>query len=248
MNPPAAPRRARWAALVIVFSLLAVAACGGDDDTTDTATDDTEATEDDGTTTTAEPEDEGEEGDDQGLADLPTEEELAPALLTAEDLGEGWTEQPADEDDDDPLCGIKLTQLLGLPEKSLPNAEVTIAQDPNAGPMVFEALGFVPEGRGEEAVAAVREKLATCNDTEQGGLNATVVELAFEPLGDEAAAYEIGLTSPDDPADTAAFHIAYIRDGDLLVTVGAFDLSGNGEALLNEWATPAYEKAAAELL
>ena len=154
-----------------------------------------------------------------------------------------------DSDDDDELCGLKLTALLGLPEDSLPNAEVQLAQDADTGPLLAEGLGFMPVGRGQEALAAVRQTLGECNGTQTGGLDATVVELDFEPLGDETAAYEVGLSDPDNPGDSAEFFIAVTRDGDLLITLGAFDLAGgSGQALLEEWMPKAYEKAAAELL
>ena len=156
---------------------------------------------------------------------------------------------PNENEDEESLCGLKLTELLGLPEESLPNAEIQLAQDPDTGPLLAEALGFVPEGRGEETVELVREQMSACNGTQTGGLDATVVELDVEPLGDESAAYQVGLSDPDNPGDSAEFFIGYVRDGDLLITLGAFDLAGGtGEALLDEWLPVAYDKAAAELL
>ena len=245
-SPDTTHRRVRWATALLV-ALLALAACGGDDDS-----DATDTGSDDATTTTAEADDdtpttEGE--DDLGVDDLPTEEELAPALLTADELGEGWSEVPKEDEDDSSLCGLKLTEVLDLPEDSLPNAEISIAQDPDAGPLIAEALGFVPEGRGEEAVQGVRDQLAACDGTQTGGLDATVVELDFGQLGDESALYQVGLSDPANPSDTAEFFISYVRDGDLLITVAGFDLvGGTGQSLVDEWAPAAYEKAAAELL
>ena len=249
MNPPTMSPR-RWLALLVAL-LLAVAACGGDDDDTSTEADD------ETTTTAATDEELADDINDTidvtvppDTSDLPTEEELRPALLTTEDVGEGWSELPAEEDDeDDNLCGVKLTELLGLPEESLPNAEIQLAQDPDAGPLLAESLGFVPEGRGEETVELVRQQLDECNGTQTGGLDATVVELDVEQLGDESALYQVGLSDPENPSDAAEFFIAFVRDGDLLITLGAFDLAGGtGEALVDEWLPTAYDKAAEALL
>ena len=240
-------RRAFGLALVVAL-LLAAAACGGDDDDAE-ASDDTTTTEAVDDTTDATDTTDPETDDTTGVEDLPSEAELRPALLTTEDVGEGWSALPEEDDDDESLCDLKLTELLGLPEESLPNAEIQLAQNPDTGPLLAEALGFVPEGRGAETVELVRQKLADCNGTQTGGLNATVVELDFEQLGDEAAAYQVGLSDPENPADSADFFIAYVRDGDLLITLAALDLNGGtGEALMDEWTPVAYEKAAAELL
>jgi hypothetical protein len=182
-----------------------------------------------------------------GAAPLPTEDELRLALLTAGDLPTGWAEVAEDEGEDDPLCGIRLTGLLGLDEDALPNAETTLAKDPDTGPLLFEAVGFMPEGRGEEALRLYREAIANCEGDEIAGRPASIGELSFPSLGNESAAYRITVRDPDSDLN-ALIDIVAIREDDLLVLVAAFDFFGDATDLLQTWAPRAYDKAIGVLI
>lgn len=62
----------------------------------------------------------------------------------------GWAEEPAGDDDNGRLCGIRIGELLGVGE--LPHADVSLSADARTGPALAENIGFVPAGRGPEVL------------------------------------------------------------------------------------------------
>jgi hypothetical protein len=179
---------------------------------------------------------------DEDAASLPGEDVLAEGLLTIDDVPAGWAEVPQDDDDDDPLCGIRLTELLGLDEDSLPSATVLYAEDSNTGPGFGETVGFVPAGRGTEVLPAFRDAIDACDGDTLGGLDATVSALSFPSVGDDSAAYRITLTDPESEQSTD-IDAVYAVAGDLATVFYAFDLRGDPTETLTIFVPKAFDRA-----
>jgi hypothetical protein len=188
-------------------------------------------------------------GDAEAVSDLPQEDELRPALLSVSDMPAGWAEEPTGDDNDDPICGVRIGDLLGVGD--LPHAEVSLAVDPQTGPAVVETLGFVPAGRGPEVIPALRQAVADCEGDERVVNGRTVAytvgDLALPPIGEESYGVRLTAQAVDDPSATAVFDVAYTRQGDLIVATIAFDQFGDATELLTTWAPVAHDKAVATL-
>lgn len=218
------PTARSWATALLFVLLLG--SCGGDSDNADT-----------------------EAGSvvDPAVADLPSEEDLQPGLLTIADMPTGWAEMPDDgEEDDDPLCEIRLPELLGLNVEHLPSAEVQFAEDPDTGPMITEQIGFVPAGRGHEAFSMLEEALAECDQDDLDGTRVTLSELSFPPAGDDSFAYRLGLEDMESD-QTANMDIVYVRTGDLMILTSGLDLYGDMTDLLSDYVPLALERASTGL-
>jgi hypothetical protein len=176
------------------------------------------------------------------VASLPDEEELAQGLLTIEDLPTGWGEVPQDDDEDEPLCGIRISELLGLDADTLPSATAVYAGDPDVGPGFGESIGFVPSGRGPDVLPAFREAIDGCDGDTMEGFDATVSALSFPPLGDDSAAYRVTLTDPESGQSTN-IDVVYAVAGDLAAVMYAFDLSGDPTDTLTTYAPKALDRA-----
>ena len=189
---------------------------------------------------TAEPSSASTAGED-AASSLPGEDELAAGLLTIDDVPTGWAEVPQD-DNDDPLCGIRITELLGLDADSLPSATVEFAEDPDSGPAFAERVGFVPAGRGGDVLPALDEAIDRCDGEIDDGLDVTVSDLSFPSVGDDSAAYRITYTDPDSE-QSAHFDLVYAMSGDLATVVVAFDIYGDPTDTLTTYAPKAVRHA-----
>jgi hypothetical protein len=214
----AAVRRGALLALAILGA-LGVAACGDDDD--------------------------GESVPEE-VAALPSEDELRAGLLTIEEMPTGWAEVESDGSDD-PLCDIRLADLLGLEVERLPSAGAVFAEDEDLGPLFGETLGFVPDGSGPDVIPLVRTAFGECEGDRIEGLDASVTELSFPTVGDESVAYRVRLEDPETER-AVDFDVVYSRTDDLLVVAHAYDLFGDATAILEEYAPLAVDKAVNELL
>jgi hypothetical protein len=187
--------------------------------------------------------------DSEAVAGLPQEDELRPALLSVSDMPAGWAEEPASDDSDDPLCGIRIGELLGVGE--LPHADVTLSVDSQTGPALAESLGFVPAGRGPEVIPALRQAVEACegDQVEMNGraVAFTVGELSLPPIGEESYGVRLNAQAVDNPSATAVFDVAFSRQGDLVVFTLAYDEFGDATELLTTWAPMAHDKAVATL-
>ena len=214
----------RWLGVLFV-ALLAVGACGGGDDS-----DTSDAGGSDETSST-------------DVADLPGEDELQPALLTVEDVPAGWAEVPDDGDEgDDPLCGIRISNLLGFEADELPRAEVQFAEDVDAGPSIGEQVGFVPEGQGDDALRLLQDAVADCESDEFNGLEVSVSDLSFPAVGEQSTAYRVHFEDPDS-GQALDVDTVWARQGDLLIYLFAYDTMGNPTELLQTYAPVAVDKA-----
>lgn len=172
------------------------------------------------------------------------EADLEAALLGLDDLPPGWSEVPEADEEDDPLCGVQSSELLGLEEDALPKVEVEYADDPDEGPGFFEGIVWPSEGRAAELMDEIEQKLDDCDNTEAAGMQVTVGGLSFEPIGDESFAFRVSATADGATID---LDTVYIRKGNLVMTVAGFDIGGDPTAVMAEWATKALDKATTTL-
>ena len=191
--------------------------------------------------TAAEPSSASTAAGGDAVSSLPSEDELAAGLLTIDDVPTGWAEFPQD-DSDDPLCGIRITELLGLNTDSLPSATVEFAEDPDTGPAFGERVGFVPSGRGEDVLPALDEAMNRCDGETDDGLDVTVSDLSFPSLGDDSAAYRITYSDPDSD-QSVHFDLVYAMSGDLVTIVSALDVYGDPTDTLATYAPKAVRQA-----
>lgn len=229
-------RQVSWvAAAVLAFGAIG---CGGDDkDDKLVSPDDTEDTDAPGTDTGSSV---------GGSVDTEIDQaDVEAALLAIDDLPAGWAEVPLDEDDDDPLCGVDTSDLLDVDEDELPKAEVEFAEDADTGPGFFEGIAWPPEGRAEELMDKIEQKLDDCDNTELDDMQITVGGLSTDQLGDESFAFRISVAGQGVQIDLDTI---YIRQGNLVMTVSGFDILGDPTAVMSEWATKALEKASAALV
>jgi hypothetical protein len=188
-------------------------------------------------------------GDDAGdsngdvAVDLPGEEELRPALLSAADMPSGWAEMADSESD--PFCDVHIGERLGVGE--LPSADVQLAEDEQFGPAIVETLGFVPQGRGPDVLPAWSEVLEECDGEEEviagERVRYDLGELSLPEIGEESSGARVTVRSVDDPSDAIVLDVALIRQGDLIIIIGAYDLFADTTELLITWAQAAHDKA-----
>ena len=221
-------RLVRFAAALATL-VVGLTSCG---DASETAQSDAAADESSSTSSAS--------GED-AVSSLPGEDELAAGLLTIDDVPIGWAEVPQD-DSDDPLCGIRITELLGLDADSLPSATVEYAEDPDTGPAFGERVGFVPAGRGGDVLPALDEAMDRCDGEADDGLDVTVSDLSFPSLGDDSAAYRITYSDPDSE-QSVHFDVVYAMSGNLATIVSALDVYGDPTDTLATYAPKAVRQA-----
>ena len=192
--------------------------------------------------TAAEPSSASTAAGGDAVSSLPGEDELAAGLLTIDDVPTGWAEVPQD-DSDDPLCGIRITNLLGLDADTLPTATVEYAEDPDTGPGIIEKVGFVPAGRGPEVLPALDRAIDSCQgDTTAEGLDVTIADLSFPSIGEDSTAYRLTLTDPESD-QSVHMDLVYNVTGDLAIGVSAYDFYGDPTETLATYAPKAIRHA-----
>ncbi len=191
------PLLAGAAALALVLSITA---CGddGDDDTADTTTE-AETTEDTATTTEAtEPETEDTTAPEP---ETTTAEEgrLTGLLLTAEDLGEGFAEQPYETSTESGLCGgdnvdegHPYDEIVG---RVLVGEELRIA-------LQQELRTYADEETAAAAFAAYEEALSCGAETAQPGVELGEVTDVSATVG--ATAFVVNVTAEEQQVDGGA--------------------------------------------
>jgi hypothetical protein len=129
--------RGALAAAVLATGLVGLVACG-----------------DDGSTVSA-------RSTDTAPAQLPTAAQARAALLTADDLGPGWTPRSVPAQGDT-LCGVTPV-TPGSPVRGRSGF-----QRSPAGPFVVHRFVGFPPGGAVAAMAALRDAIADCDETEAG--------------------------------------------------------------------------------
>lgn len=233
----------RVAALGAALTLaLALGACGGDDDaaddtTTTTAATTTEAettttTEGDEPTTTTEAED--ERPDDEEA------EALAEAInLTLDDFAEGWTEEPADDDEGDDELNACFTEIdldeVTVAEADSPTFQIG-SEDGSQGQVVqTTTIVFADDETAESVMAEIpTNQFAGCAED---ALVASVeednelIDSGLDPvedtggLGDEAAGLAGSISFTNDGTEYSG-QLAYyfIRTGNVVSGISLLDI------------------------
>lgn len=178
---------------------------------------------------------------------LPSEAELRPGLLTAGQLGFGFDKAPPSDSDSD-FCDAEFAEALGFALDELPTAEVAYTEDPDLGPILSEAIGFVPSGTAPQIIPGVREALTQCSGGEIDGYPITLAERPFPTLGDDSVAFDVEMQRPETDVTVNAL-VVYAMRGDLLTEVAAYDeVESEVVRLVEEYAPKAVDKAAATLV
>lgn len=238
-TPPRRTRPLRLALAVAVAAALAVAGCGGsDDDATETTTTTTAPAADDGATTEADDDDtttteeeappttEGEDEDeDEPDGDVPTGD-LQDALLTLDDVPDGYTAEDDESDeggmtDDEPLCeGGEAVAF----EEPVEEAGRQLTAPDYAVFVGSLAARFAGDGAAG-AMDLYRSEVERCQGVGTGGQTYTLTDL--DGVGDDALVLDL-----EGEGFEGRFWVARVGDVLLAVSiVGEADVL-DGEALL----------------
>jgi hypothetical protein len=193
------PLLAGAAALALVLSL---AACGddGDDDTADTTTTEAETSEDTATTTEAtEPEAEDTTEATEPATTTAEEGQLAGLLLTAEDLGEGFAEQPYETSTEPGLCGGANVDE-GHPYDAIVG-RVLLGEEQRIA-LQQELRTYADEETAAAAYAAYEEALSCGAETAQEGVELGEVADVSAVVG--APAFVVNVTAAEQEVEGGA--------------------------------------------
>jgi hypothetical protein len=213
-----------------------------DDDATDddAATDDEDAAaEDTGVDEDVPEEAPAVQDEDPAAPDAPTggfaatSAQLRDALLSVEDLPEGWTETTGADVADTP-CGVD-QELAGQAERMVRQFE-----SPDQQASMVQHLLAGPTGGGAEVLAELGDLLADCTE-EDGEFSVEFVEQDDAPeLGDDARSFVGTVTGPDGETELPW---VIVQQGDIVLGLAAIDLAGDGDELLDTY----LEQALAQL-
>lgn len=223
------------AALLIVASVLA--GCGNDDEPSRAP-----APPNDTSQSAATP-------DANAPATQASEEDLATGLLNIDDVPTGWAEMPyGDDGDEADYCGGAINEVTN-PVEDRPDATVAFALDEDAGPAIYEAIGFAAPGTGTDLVADLEAVIGGCEPTEVDGLDTQVSQMSFPTLGDRSVGFKVHIEDPDSGI-AFDFVLVYVANDDLITMVGAYDRSVDGGPtdLLEKHAPLAVDRAEEALL
>jgi hypothetical protein len=200
--------------LVATSTVLLLAACGGDDgDSSPTTSVATATTASAASTAPPDPTDPPATTEDAGG--------LEAALLTADDVGEGFVATPGDPGDPDDLtpCGTPSVQQVVPPADQvgvdLTNAEANLF-------LSQQVFAYADADEAIEAMAAGHEGLAcgsgTSSDDDGNPIEFDLAEVTDPPegLGDEAFAFNGTVTTGGQTVDTV---FAAIRHGSAISTM-----------------------------
>jgi hypothetical protein len=204
----------RVAAVIAAAALALTAACGG-------ATDDTGATSAPAASPTSE---------QPTSTEVPDEAALSAALLTAEDLGDGWREFGLG--DEQIMPGVGLPCEDGSSELSAPQWQVgarfsleTRETEGRYSPPVLDEYLFASDpAELEQLFLTLREALDACvGEVREGGDDASVITeievVDLDGLGDQALRVRVSDTAVDTPGDAVLGEgrLVLVRSGATLV-------------------------------
>jgi hypothetical protein len=187
-----------------------------------------------------------------------TRAQLDATLLAAADMGAGWTgSAPEDSTNEDPTPGASPSQCdLDAMETRLPDPlygrEVTLT---NVGTGVFLAheVDVLEPGTAAEGFAEVNRTFAGCSTLttvdEDSGRPLTLAKspLAVGPFGEEIVAVALKETAPAAGEQPFAIGFAFVRRGDIVVTLAGFSAQNVPEDSIRIALTKAMEKLEAVL-
>lgn len=230
--------RSRALATVVAAVLLLATACsaGGDDDagTTTTSGDPAVTTtttgDDDPVTTT--------EADDAPPADRLTAEDLEAILPDAAELGDGWEEAPADDEDtdegdapEDQAIEEQCPEAAGLGGDDDEDDEEVVRTFTDAdGAEVEVSLSPTAEEIDPDELSTLVDALNDCGTLTVEGDDGSTTTYDFEAAidderGDQGLRAQIGLTLelPEVGVVELTLYVLSYRDGDVGVSISGFD-------------------------
>ena len=177
-----------------------------------------------------------------------TEAQLQAALLTAADLGAGWTQaaEESEEPSESPAATptgdeCDLDQDFGAADR-VADADVSLENSEQGGFLSQEVESYKP-GKAAAALAEGRrllDKCGTLSDAE-AGLSLQLTEWTGLPaLGDEALARKLSATSQ---GNTIRGGMIVFRKGDVLVAVFGISVTGSPD----EFVLTAAQRAATKV-
>jgi len=200
----------RTAAAIGTLAVVATVAvgCGSSDSSSSDRKEET-------TTTSAAPATETREA---GTSGEPTEAELREMLLTAAEMGEGWTVDPSSDDDDDddsdqPSC---LSDLKTNGIINDPRVDISFNYD-NGAAYAFEGLTWAGEDPDTTFEAAV-DALDGCDDLTIGegadAVEGTLTRADLPTMGDQSQGW---LLSIPTATGEVGVHVVIATQGDILI-------------------------------
>ena len=228
------PRRRLGALASIALVAGMATACGGDGD------DEPEAEE---TVTVTAGAEESETTDEDGEGGTPlTEAQLQEVVLSADNLGEGWTGGPSDEEDETdegPGCLGDIDEITESVEEA-EEVDVTYGYGEVGLPQVESgASTFDDEATIATAFDDVQAALTTCTTvqgTDDEGSTYDLTLVADETTSDDALDDQINLTGSGSVTDSSgndfqiSLHLTMARLGTTVVTIGTTDFSDQSAA------------------
>jgi len=176
-----------------------------------------------------------EDDDEPRAAGTPlTQEELAGALLTIDDMPSGFAVDTSPDDEDRGVCGQPPASTV-VP--SIAQARVSFTRGA-LGPYVQQVTASFEESKAIEYMARLRES-ASCSsysDPEVEGITSRIAEMSFPKLGDDTLALRIG----NDQGFNA--DIVFLRIDDTVTLVGVGGLVAVDSALTEDLARKAEAK------
>lgn len=172
----------------------------------------------------------------------PRQEDLDAAVLTIADMPTGWA-TVVDDDDSGPPCDAGLSQVLGIDEDVLPQGEFIAAKDENFGPLIGNLVTVLPPDAPADLMTVWRDRMLAC-DGEFRGFDVSYGELSFPSMGDETISVRLNLVNDEV---TGHYDMLFVRTGDIVVALQAYDQFGDATSLLTEYGQLALDRATGAL-
>lgn len=241
-------RRASAAAAALSLSFV-LAACGGDDSEEPTDEPSTAQSSDTDDDTGDEPSEPTEEPSDDGATVL-DEDQLAGALLTAEDLPGGYVLEPDDGDDDDTggfegSCLEEIGELTDRDEfESEEEAEAEFVLEGDSGQSSVQSgvESYADAEQVSSAIALFSEAVAACTEaagTTEDGLDYDLTVESDDTVSlsgvDEQARVAVNGTISTEGLELPVqigFNVA--RIGNNLVNISTFDIGEVGGGIVSD--------------
>lgn len=223
-----------------IVAALALGACGDDDDATDVATTEPAAAPSDGATGGEETTDDTTDTVDDTssvpadtTAGDPGSSELEAALISLDDLPEGWTEVPVSDDDGetDPdegegTCVEEALDAAGVSiEDDAFTAEREFSQG-DFGPFLQASIGEVGDDQAEQALTSLPVAIEGCDGVaDPDGTVWTYEPLDVPTIGDESYVVRLATGEGDEQLQAIT---AFARVGPHLLFIATLAFGAEG--------------------
>jgi hypothetical protein len=241
--PPSLRRRTTAASATLLLA-LSLAACGGGGDDSSTAPADAGSTPADASSTSAAPADAP-----TPATEVPTKDELAATLLTADDVPEGFTLSPDDGEDDstDTFEGTCLGDIgqfsdaLGFEPDSEAEVEFTSDADGGQGAVSSKVEAYADADAVAPAFADFTDTLQQCTsvDTTDADGVAYALDISYDdavdlPGADDQLRVDMaGTISAGEQSYDLAYKFVVALSGQFISLVGTYTLGDDTSGVLD---------------